>query len=176
VRSGCTLAAALVFAVACNPSSSLPPATTRPTVAYQPSTPAHRGGTLIFSDWEFPQSLDILAAGADTDLRAAGLVFAPLWGLDSSLQPYPDLVREVPTVENGDVKLGADGTSMTVDVKLVPGLRWSDGQPLTADDVIFTWQAICDAATGAADTAGYCANVGTVAAKQHQVAFAVQVL
>ena len=144
-----------MFAVACDPFSSSPPATTQLPAAYRPSPPAQRGGTLIFSDWEFPQTFDILAAGAETDLRAAGLVFAPLWGLDSNLQPYPDLVREVPTVENGDVKVGAGGTSMTVDVKLVPGLRWSDGQPLTADDLIFTWQAICDAATGAADTMGF---------------------
>jgi len=155
LRARRTLAAALLVAVACNPFSSPPPSTIRLPSAYNPSPPAQRGGTLVFSDWEFPQSLDILAAGSEADLRAAGLVFAPLWGLDSSLQPYPDLVREVPTVENGDVKLGADGTSMTVDVKLVPGLRWSDGEPLTADDVIFTWQAICDPATGAVDVAGF---------------------
>jgi peptide/nickel transport system substrate-binding protein len=155
LRSRCTLAAALLVAVACNPLANSATPTPPLPAAYQPSPPSHRGGTLVFSDWEFPQTLDILAAGAETDLRASGLVFAPLWGLDSSLQPYPDLVREVPTVENGDVRVGADGTSMTVDVKLVPGLHWSDGQPLTADDVIFTWQAICDPATGAADTAGF---------------------
>jgi peptide/nickel transport system substrate-binding protein len=145
-----TLAAALLLAAGCNPFANTSPPTTHLPAAYRPSPPAHRGGTLVLGDWQFPQTFDILAAATDTDLRAGGLLFAPLWGLDSGLQPYPDLVREVPTVENGDVRVGADGTTMTVDVKLVPGLRWSDGQPLTADDVIFTWQAICDAATGAA--------------------------
>ncbi|MEP7105647.1 MAG: ABC transporter substrate-binding protein, partial [Chloroflexota bacterium] len=150
-----TLAAALVVGAACNPLAGSPPTSTHLPAAYQPSPSAHRGGTLVFSDWQFPQTLDILAAPSETDLRAAGLLFAPLWGLDSSLQPYPDLVREVPTVDNGDVKVSADGTTMMVDVKLIPGLAWSDGQPLTADDVIFTWQAICDAATGTAATAGF---------------------
>jgi peptide/nickel transport system substrate-binding protein len=149
------LAAALVVGAACNPLAGSPPPSAHLPAPYRPSPPTHQGGTLVFSDWQFPQSLDILAAAADTDLRAASLVFAPLWGLDSGLQPYPDLVREVPTPENGDVRVGADGTTMTIDVKLVPGLRWSDGQPLTADDVIFTWQAICDAATGAAAVAGF---------------------
>jgi len=97
----------------------------------------------------------MISATAETDLRVGGLAYAPLWGLDSALKPYPDLVREVPTVENGDVKLGADGKTMSVDVKLVLGLHWSDGQPITADDVIFTWQAICDPDTQAASTAGF---------------------
>jgi peptide/nickel transport system substrate-binding protein len=109
----------------------------------------------VFSDWEFPSTFDMLSATAESDLRAGSLAFAPLWGIDPGLSPYPDLVREVPTVENGDVKLGADGRSMTVDVKLVKGLTWSDGQPLTAEDVVFTWRAICDPATAAAATTGF---------------------
>ena len=148
------LAAALVAAGACTPfSTPAPPGA--PADRYQPSTPAHRGGTVVFSDYEFPDTLNILSAAAETDLRAAGLLFAPLWGLDSGLRPYPDLAREVPTLENGDVKLGADGKTMSVTVKLVPGLRWSDGQPITADDVIFTWKAICDPATQVAATDGF---------------------
>jgi peptide/nickel transport system substrate-binding protein len=97
----------------------------------------------------------MLSAAAVSDLRAGSLAFAPLWGLDPSLDPYPDLVREVPTVENGDVKVGPDGRTMSVDVKLVKGLTWSDGQPLTAEDVLFTWQAICDPQTAAAAVAGF---------------------
>ncbi len=152
-----TLAAALLALTACSPLALAPPAAspTSPAEHYSPSAPDHRGGTVVFSDYEFPDTLNILSAAAETDLRAAGLIFSPLWGMDGSLNPYPDLVREVPTVENGDVKVGADGRTMTIDVKLVPGLRWSDGQPITADDVIFTWQAICDAATQTASTAGF---------------------
>src|SRR5207249_9682029 len=120
---------------------------------YRPSAPSQRGGTAVFSDWEFPSTFDMLAATAETDLRAGGLSFLPLWGLDPALEPFPALVREIPTVENGDVKLGADGKTMAVDVKLVKGLAWSDGRPLTTADVLFTWQAICDPATGAVATA-----------------------
>src|SRR5205823_4576908 len=126
-----------------------------PASEYQPSAPAQRGGTAVFSDWAFPSTFDMLSAAAETDLRAGSLAFAPLWGLDPSLEPYPNLVREVPTLENGDVKVGADGRTMSVDVKLVKGLAWSDGQPLTAQDVLFTWEAICDPQTDAAATDGF---------------------
>ncbi|MER3436154.1 MAG: peptide ABC transporter substrate-binding protein [Chloroflexota bacterium] len=54
----------------------------------------------------------------------------------------PNLVTEVPSVENGllspDLK--------TVTYKLLPDVKWSDGQPFTADDVIFTWKWILDPA------------------------------
>jgi peptide/nickel transport system substrate-binding protein len=143
------------MAAACDFGSPNLPPPSPPASNYHPSQPAHRGGAAVFSDWEFPSTFDMLSAAAEADLRAGSLSFAALWGLDPSLDPYPDLVREVPTLENGDVKVGGDGRTMSIDVKLVKGLMWSDGQPLTADDVVFTWQAICDSQTDAAATAGF---------------------
>lgn len=147
----------IVLSWACQPGQSAAPSPLpkAPPTGYQAEAPAHRGGTVVFSDWEFPDTLNMLTAMAEVDLRIGGLVFASLWKLDPALRAYPDLVREVPTVENGDVQIAPDGKSMTVDVKLVPGLHWSDGEPLTADDVIFTWQAICDPALGAVAVNGF---------------------
>ncbi|HEX6349674.1 MAG TPA: ABC transporter substrate-binding protein [Candidatus Dormibacteraeota bacterium] len=141
MRSRWTLAAALLLTAACNPLATAAPAIGAPAAAsYRPSPATHRGGTLVLGDWEFPQTLDIYAAATDADFRAASVMYSPLWGLDAKLQPYPDLVREVPTVQNGDVKVAAGG-AMTVLVRLLPGLHWSDGAPLTADDVVYTWQS-----------------------------------
>jgi peptide/nickel transport system substrate-binding protein len=143
---------------ACQPGQAAThptPLPSPPLTGYRAEAPVHRGGTLVFSDWEFPDTLNVLSATAEVDLRVGGLVFASLWKLDPALRAYPDLVRQVPTVENGDVQVAADGKSMTVDIKLVQGLMWSDGQPLTADDVIFTWQAICDSATNVAAVTGF---------------------
>jgi peptide/nickel transport system substrate-binding protein len=58
-------------------------------------------------------------------------------------------------VANGDIKAGADGVSMTVALKLKPGLRWSDNTPITADDLIFTVDAICSAALPGRDPSGF---------------------
>jgi peptide/nickel transport system substrate-binding protein len=106
------------------------------------------------SDFEYPRTLNPLSALTDLELRLGGLVFSPLWGLDDQLRPYPELAREVPSAANGGVKTAANGRSMTVDVKLAGGLRWSDGQELTADDVLFTLQAVRDPATQAVTPPG----------------------
>ena len=68
----------------------------------------------------------------DTDLQR--LVFAGLVKYDHDLQLVPDL---------------AEGWEVSDDLKtftfrLKEGVRWHDGQPLTADDVIFTIHSIQD--------------------------------
>ena len=130
--------AGLLPLLACT-SSSLAPAPSPSPPSYQSEPAAHHGGTAILADWETPATLTPFRATTASELRLGRLLFSPLWGLYPDLEPYPDLVREVPTVANGDVKVA--GAAMTLDVKLRPGLRWSDGQPLTADDVIFTVDA-----------------------------------
>ena len=109
----------------------------------------------MLADYEYPSTLNPLTARTDVELRLGEVLFAPLWGLDPRLRPYPDLARQVPSLANGGVRVSGDGHSMAVAVKLVPGLRWSDGQPITADDVIFTWRAITDPATHATVTGGF---------------------
>ncbi len=53
-------------------------------------------------------------------------------------EPTLDLAREFPTKANGGIS--ADGKVWTV--KLRTGVKWSDGRPLTADDVAFTYNYI----------------------------------
>ena len=48
----------------------------------------------------------------------------------------PVLAAELPSKDNGG--LAADGKSVTW--KLKQGVKWHDGQPFTADDVVFTWR------------------------------------
>jgi peptide/nickel transport system substrate-binding protein len=144
-RAPLTLAIALLLSLGCSGggASASPPIAR----AYRPSAAAQPGGTAVLADFEEPRALHPLAARTDADLRAATLLFAPLWGLGPNLAPYPDLASRVPAA---NVK----GRSTTVDVRLVPGLRWSDGQPITADDVIFTWRALRDSSLGAPAPAG----------------------
>ncbi|HEX6548027.1 MAG TPA: hypothetical protein VF134_04725, partial [Candidatus Dormibacteraeota bacterium] len=109
---------ALVFACSNAPTparSAIPP--------YQPLAPAVRGGTLVVADWEAPSDLDPLTATTETSLRAANLLFAPLWSVGPGLVVYPGLA-ERPAVK-------VSGSTMTVDVRLRPQARWSDGSPVT---------------------------------------------
>jgi peptide/nickel transport system substrate-binding protein len=140
-----TLLVALMATMACT-SGARPPRPDAAAAGYHAVAPVRPGGTVVLADFEAPQTLTPLTARTDVELRAATLLFAPLWGLGPGLEPYPDLARRVPTPANGDVRTARAGRSMTVDVRLVPGLEWSDGEPVTADDVIFTWTALHDPA------------------------------
>jgi len=53
----------------------------------------------------------------------------PLFRADQDINPYPDLAKSW--------EWSTDGMSLTM--HLIEGAKWSDGQPFTADDVMFTW-------------------------------------
>jgi peptide/nickel transport system substrate-binding protein len=69
------------------------------------------------------------------------LVLEPLMHYLTDATLIPNLVKEVPTVENG--LLAEDLTSVTYN--LLEGVTWSDGTPFTANDVRFTWEWTVDA-------------------------------
>jgi peptide/nickel transport system substrate-binding protein len=53
------------------------------------------------------------------------------------------LCTELPTIENGLAKIEdrSDGSKgMAVTFKLPPDLKWADGVPVTAKDVVFSWE------------------------------------
>jgi len=62
------------------------------------------------------------------------IVFDSLWRLDPKGNFVPNLAEEIPTRENGGIS--EDGLTWTI--KLRKDVKWHDGTPLTAADVIFT--------------------------------------
>ncbi len=107
-------------------------------LAFAPAALAERG-----TDGEvkltFPQAVSIMnpyLSGGTKDIIAASMVLEPLARMDENGVLVTRLAAEIPTLENGGVS--ADLTSITW--KLLPGLLWSDGTPVTADDAVFTWQ------------------------------------
>ncbi|MGD9018113.1 MAG: peptide ABC transporter substrate-binding protein [Desulfobacterales bacterium] len=63
----------------------------------------------------------------------------------------PVLVEEIPTEENGGVS--PDG--LTITYKLKKGLKWSDGAPVTAADIKFTWEALVNPKNLVKSRSGY---------------------
>src|SRR5205814_1145125 len=47
---------------------------------------------------------------------------------------------EVPSPDNGLVQIVGSERRLVVTMPLRPGVTWSDGEPFTADDVVYTWQ------------------------------------
>jgi peptide/nickel transport system substrate-binding protein len=59
---------------------------------------------------------------------------------DAKGNPIPELVTEIPTIANGGVS--RDG--LTVTWHLRHGVRWSDGLPFDASDVVYTYRVAID--------------------------------
>ena len=118
-----------------------------------PFTPAKRGGggELKLLWWQAPTILNPHLAIGVKDGDGSRLFYEPLVSFDPDGNMVPVLVAEVPTVQNGDV--ARDGLSVTL--KLKKGVRWHDGKPFTADDVVFTWEYAADPATLAVSTGQY---------------------
>jgi peptide/nickel transport system substrate-binding protein len=115
-----------------------------PAASYRPAPARHEGGTLFIGDWESPTNFSPLFNQEVPAMQIDSLLYAGLTRRDSDLRPVADLSVRVPTLENGDVTWNRDTRRMDVSYQLRPGLRWSDGQPLTSADVAFTWRLIVD--------------------------------
>jgi len=61
---------------------------------------------------------------------------------DAQNRPYPELVTEVPTQANGGIS--KDGKVITWHIR--KGVRWSDGAPFNADDVVFSTKVVLNPA------------------------------
>jgi len=101
-----------------------------------------------------PATLNPLFAHADAgqvEQQLAHLAFEPFFDLDARGRPVPELLERVPTVANGG--LSADGRTITYHLRRA--VRWSDGVPVSARDVLFTLHAILDPANPVASREGY---------------------
>jgi len=95
-----------------------------------------RDGNVNIIYWQAVSTMNPYLSGGTKDIEAASLVLEPLARFDPNGEIIPWLVDEVPTVENGGV--AEDLTSITWQIS--DGIMWSDGTPLTAEDVVFTWE------------------------------------
>lgn len=98
---------------------------------------------LLYS--RIPTTLNPHLANGFQDFEAARIVYEPLATYEADGRMVPVLAALIPTPENGGVS--ADGRTVTW--KLKPNVRWSDGQPFTADDVAFTYSFVSDPSVAA---------------------------
>src|SRR5918995_4106173 len=122
----------------------------QPKSQYKP-TRRGGGGLLKVLWWQGPTLLNPHFAVGTKDQDGSRLFYEPLAGWDAEGNLRPILAESIPGREDGT--LAADGKSVTW--KLKKGVKWHDGQPFTADDVVFTWQYSRDPATAAVTSGSY---------------------
>ncbi len=122
----------LVFA-ACSGSATTAPrapvSTTSGQVAATPSSQPLRVGWL-----SEPDTMNPLTTYSTEGVEVTQLIYDKLLDYDLNLKPEPELATSY--------AYSTDGKSITFHLR--SGVTWQDGQPLTADDVAYTYNLIHD--------------------------------
>ncbi len=100
---------------------------------------APSGELLIVGYDREPDTLNRFSTHILEDIQSC--VVEGLTTTDEKMNVIPLLASEVPSPENGGVRLRPDG-GMDVTWKLRPGIKWHDGVPFTSADVKFTVETI----------------------------------
>lgn len=103
-----------------------------------------RPADLVIVNGNEPESLDPAVVSAVPDMRITKALFEGLLRLEGRTgRPVPGLAERY--------EVSADGKTWTFHLRT--NLAWSTGEPLTAQDVVYSWRRALDPAT-AADYAG----------------------
>ena len=110
-----------------------------------------QSSTLKLLYWQAPTILNPHLSTGFKDAEAARITLEPLASFNNEGELVPFLAAEIPTTENGGV--AEDGKSVTW--KLKQDVKWSDGTPFKAQDVVFTYNFISNPQTGAVSAGTY---------------------
>jgi peptide/nickel transport system substrate-binding protein len=120
------------------------------TIPYKP-TKAGGGGPLKLLFWQAVTLLNPHFAVGTKDQEGSRIFYEPLAGWDNDGNLVPILAAEIPSKENDG--LTEDGRSVIW--KLKQGVKWHDGMPFTADDVVFNWEYARTPETAAVSIGSY---------------------
>jgi len=101
-----------------------------------------KDGKVVLAEWQFPDTINPYFAQAETDIEVSGSMFDSLLNVTPDLKYVPNLASNIPTVDNGGVKLVGSGMDVTWTLK--PGMKWSDGSAITCADISGTWKWVMD--------------------------------
>jgi len=137
------------FVVGCAPQETLPeqPAVDEPAAdepaADEPAAdePAAKTSiTILIPD--NPAEFHGYNIGSGFEEAIGEMVMLSLSEVDPDGNLYPELATEIPTLENGGMVMDEETGEVTVTWHLREDVYWEDGEQVTADDVIFTWEAM----------------------------------
>jgi peptide/nickel transport system substrate-binding protein len=119
---------------ATEPGATEAPATEEPTEAA--TEPAANEGIAIISYVQQPTTLSPLYSTQWFSSITREFFLKTLWSFDPDNTPIPEIATEIPSVENGG--MSEDGLTLTVNLR--DDVTWSDGEPVTANDFVFTYE------------------------------------
>jgi peptide/nickel transport system substrate-binding protein len=114
------------------------------------------GGTVVLGEWQPPATLNTYYNNSGAIQEVIAPAMRPLWTTTSDGHWKPDLAAKMPMFADKSVRetttdvptcapIGkaspkpASKSGFEMDIELRPDLKWSDGEPLTTDDIKYTW-------------------------------------
>jgi peptide/nickel transport system substrate-binding protein len=135
------LALALMLGVLCSAGALAPVGCTKIStetpVAGGPN-PWTEHGLLRIASRQDPDNLNPVFGTQVVDIDLSMLWAGYLFHWNDRNELVPELAAQIPTLANGGIS--KDG--LTITYHLRRGVKWQDGAPFGADDVIFSWQQI----------------------------------
>lgn len=135
-----------------------------------PGSAPREAGSVRFDLAADPANLNPLFLHQDAssvEQQVARLSFEPFIDLDERGRQIPALLDRIPTTANGG--LSSDGRTITYHLR--PSVRWSDGRPVSSDDVLYTLHAIMDPRNPVVSREGYDLIDKATASDAHTVVF-----
>lgn len=106
------------------------------TEAAKPSGAPVHGGRLVIGMQQEPEVLNEALNTMVSVVYVCNLIFSKFVRHNERMELVPDLITEIPTVENG----GITPDHLTYTYHLRPDALWHDGTPVTSIDVEFTYR------------------------------------
>ena len=110
------------------PAATEPPAATGPA-ATEPAAPAS-SGIAVITYVQQPTTLNPMYANQWFSTITTQFWLKSLWSFDPDNNPVPEIAAEIPVPSE-------DGLTLTINLR--DDVLWSDGEPVTAQDFVFTY-------------------------------------
>ncbi len=100
--------------------------------------------TLVIGVSQEPDALFGIVGNLMVSGDVGSFIWRPLLLIDSRRRPYCVLCTELPSLENGLLKVDEEKGVMDATFQLRRGLQWADGTEITAYDAAFAWELMSD--------------------------------
>jgi peptide/nickel transport system substrate-binding protein len=108
-------------------------------------------GVLRWAGVTEPDNMDPVVGNNQTEVDLSMFWAGYLFNWTDQNRLLPELAADVPTLKNGGIS--KDG--LTITYHLRKGVKWQDGAPFSADDVIYTYEQVNNKNNFVASTVGY---------------------
>jgi len=126
-----------------------------------------QAGRLIIGVQQEPEMLSEILNSMATNNMVCNLIFSKFVKYDDHFQLIPDLITEIPTIENG----GVSANHQTYTYHLRSDARWHDGVPVTSADARFTYEIIMDPRVSVESREGWDVVDSVATPDEHTIVF-----